>query len=358
MYIFTFKGDNENLVVHCRKSASDSTKECRPFFIFTSRNRKCLLGVPSLDLNVFTKKDAEELIKNGLSNTEITDQEVEKLAVILQFFPLALRQAIAYINEQHEIRNVFGERYEIQNYFKAFDKQKEKLLEYPFHDDFGGYGKTTFITWNVTFDAIKADEENGVNAIRILQILAYLYADRIDSKIFLSLFQNDSTCSARAFLLLEKYSMISKIENSFYQIHRLVQVVVQSKFKGDEEKILEQAIQIIHPLFYESYLEKSSEKWNVVSLKQCTLEKLLHYNSLAIHTKKHKSLDKKFGKYLEEFSDGVYLNATVRDNVDEIKALNLSEKDLKEFIYRNIKDLMRTYSNNLITYFVENDFWD
>lgn len=83
-FFFVYLGDKKNLVVHCRRIASDSTMKHRPYFIFTSRDRKCLPKVPSLDLSVLTTEDAKSLIKNELVNIRSSNSSWQQEFVNVQ----------------------------------------------------------------------------------------------------------------------------------------------------------------------------------------------------------------------------------------------------------------------------------
>lgn len=86
-------------------------------------------------------------------------------------------------------------------------------------------------------DLILADKVSGFNAFKFLQLLPYICADKIDPKIFLPLFENDKERIAEVFRLMEKYSMITKVDKeNFYQTHRLIQAVIKVKYNKDMDE--------------------------------------------------------------------------------------------------------------------------
>lgn len=304
-----------------------------------------------------TKEDARSLIKGGLSKQiNYTTEDVKKLAKTLQYFPLALKQAIAYINDQEERAKVFGQPYKIEKYFNAFKDEKEKLLNYEFADDFSKCDKATFVTLSLALDAIAVvDKTNGPYAIKAIQIIAYLYADKIDSTMLLSLFESDLTKIEDALLLLDKYSMITKIDptSSFYQVHRLVQDVVQIKFKKNEKDNLLQAITIINPELLDKYFKHINLFYN--HIESCTIDQYNHYNTVSSHLQKYDTIRMKYSEFFQIIHNRVLINAALKDDKDKIIALNVPRHDLIKFIEKNIQQMINHRSNQVIKYFIENN---
>lgn len=106
---------DNHFVQYCREKASDST-----YFIFTSRNTKSSTDKFQLPLSVLREGDACNLIKKGLTAKSFTSPDVEELAKVLQYFPLALQKAIEHINKKQEKESESEEGNVIQNYLKEF----------------------------------------------------------------------------------------------------------------------------------------------------------------------------------------------------------------------------------------------
>lgn len=309
-----------------------------------------------LDLDVFSPKDAVQLIENELADLKHTRKDAEDLAESLHYFPLALRQAISYISEQYKLKKLYGGRYNIQDFIENFNEEQHTLLNHEYPDEFGEYGKTTLITWNVTLDAMTKREVDGQKAIAALQIFAYLYADKISPEIFIPLFNNNKDNAARAILLLEKYSMVTKIdeESKFYQIHRLVQAVVRFKFKTFEEQNIKQALKLIDPNIYHEYFEQKRDcrqTYDIVT--NCTMDQLIHYNNLSHYIKKGMEIEVKFKIFFEHLYDRFLFEATITDDVNQLRTLNAPKQNLSEFVHRNIQELMTRHSNKVMKYFVD-----
>jgi hypothetical protein len=84
---------------------------------------------------------------------DLQETEIKQLAKQLQYFPLALRQAISYIKDKKEDFELRGDKFEISDYLKEYENEAEKLLHFESKND--RYTKTTFITWKITIENIK-----------------------------------------------------------------------------------------------------------------------------------------------------------------------------------------------------------
>lgn len=160
----------------------------KPYILVTSRNKKWPQNVKLLELDVFTKEEAIEFIKKSLGNEQIENEEdVIKLAETLQYFPLALQQAVAYIKvKNEELKNV-DSGFSVDDYLKRYEEKTTELLNFQFPEDSDNtYTKTTLTTWKITLDSIK-QIENGDKAIEIMNIIAYFAPDNISIKMFLAL---------------------------------------------------------------------------------------------------------------------------------------------------------------------------
>lgn len=325
-------------------------------------------NVSVIDLNVFSKQEAVKLIENEFTKVNYAQEQkyVEELAKILQYFPLALQQAIAYIKEQHASKRVIGKTYDVQNYLKEFDTKTKVLLEHESDPDiFEAYGKTTFITWNVTFGAIN-NNRNGKNAIKVLQSLAYLYADEIDPKFFVPLF-DDESCAGQSFELLERYCLIKKIDGTdFYQIHRLVQAVVRVKFHSIQKEILEETLQLINPkaleyynsvgfVFNKLFCSCRRDRSYLQYVDNWSHNQTMHMNSLYVYIKDTKDLYDIYGKLFVDINDRGFINAAFKDDIDKMKACNKSKEDFERLIKANFEELIRRECNKVIKYATEND---
>ncbi len=95
-----------------------------PSIILTSRSRNLTTkGAPVLDLQELKEEEAKEFVRKGLELTDSNDiDEIEHLIRKLQCFPLALQEAIAYINTENEFDDY------IENLNKPLTKDERARL--------------------------------------------------------------------------------------------------------------------------------------------------------------------------------------------------------------------------------------
>lgn len=317
---FQLKGEHD-LVVYCHQIASVATKENGPYFLITSRDN--LLNMEStLILSRRFEKDSKELIEKRLQmNLNYTERDVEKLAQMLQHVPMALQQAIDYINEQQLEASISGRRYDIQDYFDKFVIERDGLP-----NDLKNNRETTFVTTSLALKAIGKYEGIGANALKILPYLAYLYVsvDNIDPRMFHSLFANNYSESEKGFRLLAKYSLISNSanESTLFQIHPAVQRSVQIIFKEHEKENLELAMEVIDPTLHQLYVYNEEEYEGC--LDACTPGQLHLYGNLKKYIERDVHLYQKYSRFYDDL-DMLALCETVRkvsikkkkDRVDE-----------------------------------------
>ena len=210
-----------------------------------------------IELNILSEDEAMSLLKGSLNGkVDASDDDLRNLAKKLQYFPLALQQAIAYILQEVKARQNTTEKYTIQEYIQAL-VEKEKAIEqldFKFEDDYGDtYTKTVFTTWEITFDAIKNNKKYGSDAIILLENIAYFAADDIDFDLIKPLISN-SKDMGHATELLKNYSLINESKGvrfdnkKLFNIDRLVQKVVQ--IKNVCRKIYSFRAQILFLIFY------------------------------------------------------------------------------------------------------------
>lgn len=244
LFIFNNAENDNNLkkFLQLCKLRPDASK---PYILITSRNREWEKGIEVINLSELKLKDAIEFVKKGLNiGDESQGREIKALVEKLQCFPLAIQQAIAYIEDQR----VTGE-FSINNYLEKYEKKTKDLLN---SDVFGGidndYAKTTFTTWQITIDRIKNNKEDGELASKILDVIAYLAPENINREMFLSLAEGDEERLKSAVRLLIKYSMVNgEQKQSVLSIHRLVQEVTRLELKEQnrEKDILGKALELI-----------------------------------------------------------------------------------------------------------------
>lgn len=233
-----------------------------PYVLITSRNQEWDRGIEVVNLNELKSEEAIEFVKKGLGiEDESQNEKIKVLVEKLQYFPLAIQQAIAYIEDQR-----VTEEFDIDDYLNEYEKKTEDLLNYEaFRGIDNDYAKTTFTTWKITTNKIASDRENGKLALRILNIISYLAPDRISREIFLGLRVIGEEKLRSTVRLLVKYSMVSSEQNqSVLSVHGLVQEVTRIVLEeqGKSEEVMEETFKLLEARFpyggdeLEDYLKK------------------------------------------------------------------------------------------------------
>ncbi|WP_410543514.1 tetratricopeptide repeat protein [Wolbachia endosymbiont of Aedes albopictus] len=234
----------------------------RPYILITSRNQEWERGIEVINLNELKSEEAIEFVKRGLSiEDESQDKEIKALVEKLQYFPLAIQQAIAYIADQR----ITGE-FDIDDYLNEYEKKTKDLLNYEaFKGIDNDYAKTTFTTWKITIDKIASYRENGELALRILNIISYLAPEKISREVFKGLTGSNEEELRSAVRLLIKYSMVNgEQKQSVLSTHTLVQEVTRIGLEeeGKSEEVMEETFALLRASFpygsnkLEDYLKK------------------------------------------------------------------------------------------------------
>lgn len=213
-----------------------------PYILITSRNKEWDKKIKTIDLDTLSLDDSIKFIKKGLEiEDESQNDQIGNLVKALQYFPLAIQQAIAHIKETQE-------SYDFEGYLEKYrEKTKELINHKVFEWVNNGYTKTTYTVWEVTLDRIIEDKECGQLALDILSTIAYFAPDNIEREMFLSLAGGSQTKLESAINLLVNYSMVNGEEKQSLSIHRLVQEVTRVKLREQqkEEEVLKKALELI-----------------------------------------------------------------------------------------------------------------
>ena len=216
----------------------------KPAILITSRYRNWGNIASVTTLNVLTEEEGKELIKSALNiaaEDQSQDEKIKELTGVLQGLPLALQQAIAYINIQRNVNIQFG----IRDYLELYKAKGLEILNFDFASYSNDpYARTVFTTWQITLDKIRQDRSAGEKALEILNIMAYICPDDIANNFFIPLEQSEKL--AFAIHLLKSYSMISEgSQQDKSTIHRLVQKVTRINLEKNEAAFLETVKKIL-----------------------------------------------------------------------------------------------------------------
>ncbi|WP_143688847.1 tetratricopeptide repeat protein [Wolbachia endosymbiont of Laodelphax striatellus] len=234
----------------------------RPYILITSRNREWERGIEVINLNELKSEEAIEFVKKGLSiEDESQNEKIKALVEKLQHFPLAIQQAISYIEDQK-----FTGEFDIDDYLKEYEKKTKDLLDSKvFRGIDNDYAKTTFTTWKITTDKIASYRENGKLALRVLNIISYLAPEKISREVFSGLTKSSEEELRSAVRLLMKYSMVNgEQKQSVLSTHQLVQEVTRIALaeEGRSEEVMKETFALLRASFpygsdkLEDYLKK------------------------------------------------------------------------------------------------------
>jgi len=248
---YWFNNNKNWLFIYDNADSDDFNKWLEPFFP-QNRNGHILITTrsnffpksKSIDIVVFSEDESVSFLsKRTVKNGEgYSDDLAKKLSERLQYLPLALEQAAAYIVETPSVT--------YQDYINLIDKygidifQKKNFKGNDFY--LVDYFSIINITWKISMDKIAKD-----SAIQMFNMCAYFAPNRIPINIFIrgkdflpeNLKQSITDDFARNEIIrdLTKYSLLScekeesllNEEKRVLYMHRLLQEVVQKSFGTD-----------------------------------------------------------------------------------------------------------------------------
>jgi len=243
-----FDRNEKWLFIYDNADAEDFVQWLQPFFPQT-RKGHILITTRSIvfpkskniGIRVFNEVEAVLFLKrrSGKNDEGYSDESAKELAMHLQFFPLALEQAAAYVEQTPGVT--------FQEYIKRFEQYKIKIFENEENKTYlVDYTSTVAITWKISIDKI-ADEDST----QMFNMCAYFAPDKIPVNMFvrgngalpepLKNSISETIQRDRIITDLTRYSLLScdrsnespASEARELHIHRLVQEVVQSSFRED-----------------------------------------------------------------------------------------------------------------------------
>lgn len=255
--------------------------------------------------------EAQGLLKSKChpGDEEKIGNEALELLEILNYLPLAITQAAAFINENGRSVADYVEM------LKASVSDVNDLLEEDLHD--AGRDKeiqnSVFQTWKISYDHIQKQKPRAAEMLAIMSLL-----DR--QAIPAELLRHDNERKVdfvTAIGMLKAFSLISEEKNQFvFGIHRLVQLSIQrwleirKQLDSWQEKALEVVAKCCPP-------DGSYEKWTSWSKISAHCQTVLGYNIKTRRQLRAKILNS-FGNY--DKAQGRYRDA--EEKVTEAYAIN------------------------------------
>ncbi|XP_077284468.1 uncharacterized protein LOC143910013 [Arctopsyche grandis] len=211
-------------------------------------------AIKSIPLEVFADEEALDFAKKYVESANVED--LNELINTLGKLPLAMKQALGYIEERNRDNDLMGlEKFTVKKYLKMYENQSHMMLQQGQNLSNDVYNKTVATTWIITINTIKENRFYGELALKIFHIMAYLSLENIlVHDMFSDLVEKDEIMW-EAVKLLQKYSIID-LNKGIVNIHRLVQRVTRNHVKNvikEEESILRQALELLNGSGFEDH---------------------------------------------------------------------------------------------------------
>lgn len=258
--------------------------------LVTSRNRvaarditnedDCLISVDRLP-----EPDALSLLRKKLPKDKSSDEDAKELVGLLEYLPLAITQAAAYIS------NGFGRR-TISLYLNLFRSDQVRYLEMAANDirrdsdeldqDFSN---SVLKTWFISFKHIKG---KNPDAAENLCFMSLVFGQGIPMEFLLCRHEVDSHEVEESIGPLIEFSLITEDTSGTFSIHRLVQLSVQHWLHTNDDfarnvEIAVSALSIRFP-----YAQQDT--WRTCELLMPHVDVVLAYNISTPESHVHQSL--------------------------------------------------------------------
>ena len=203
--------------------------------LFTTRDRRAASWLSTgygsaITVELMTPKDAEQLLFTKIPDGISSALERAELVHELDYLPLAITQAAAYISAR--VTRMTVPRYlalyrdDEVSQSRLLDEESGDLRRDP------GVPNSVIRTWQISFDQIK---DKWPSAAELLSLMAMLDRQGIPDFLLHASYPNDLDLEA-ALSPLEEFSLISvERESTRFEIHRLVQLATRKWLERYQE---------------------------------------------------------------------------------------------------------------------------
>ena len=294
--------------------------------LITSRDRSAafaLIGRADhlIDIKPMSRTEARSLIDTKTVGQPGNDQEREELASALEYIPLAITQAMAYIN--------IRQRMTIKRYIELLrrDEQKEtSLLKEGATGDLRRDPEvynSVIRTWQISFDRIR--EQDRVSA-DLLSHMSMFDKQSIPEFLLRMELTDDELNEALETLL--RYAVIHmEVDQSSFSMHRLVQLAIKEWLRT-QGKLERQQVAALRTLA-KSYPAGEYENWSTCSLLEPHAQAALlnHYTSREARILRIKILQKRSWYYEERGNYVIAENMAEQSMSDATEVLGSEHHD-------------------------------
>jgi tetratricopeptide (TPR) repeat protein len=203
--------------------------------LLTTRDRRAALWLSTgyssaIAVHLMTRKDAEQLLFTKIPDGISSAPERAELVRELDYLPLAITQAAAYISAR--VTRMTVPRY--LAHYRNDEVSQSRLLDEESGDlrRDPGVPNSVIRTWQISFNQIK---DKWPSAARLLSLIAMLDRQGIPDFLLHAIYPNDLDLEA-ALSPLEEFSLISVERGSTrFEIHRLVQLATRKWLERYQE---------------------------------------------------------------------------------------------------------------------------
>ena len=202
-------------------------------------------GEACIEVGPFSVEEAQALLRSKARRPidGSDDGATQTLVEVLGRIPLAINQAVAYMN-----RNSM----DVRKYLTALKKDQQNLIDHLSaelydHRRERGYPNSVFRTWRLSFEQIRRQERRAAEG---LSLMAMLDGQQIPQDLIQK--QDEREVEFHMALgTLEGYSLIIRVEQDAWAMHPLVQLSVRDWLAEAEEdgRVAEQAVQLLAERF-------------------------------------------------------------------------------------------------------------
>lgn len=211
-------------------------QSCNGSFLITSRNKNAAVRLTGDYTNVrevcvMNAEEGLQLLHNKLQDMPVRESALDLLSA-LDYMPLAISQATAYINRRTRMTTTV-----YLDEFRASDRNKESLLNFESVDirRDESASNSILITWQMSFDRIRQERPSAAD---LLSLMSFFHPQCIPEDIIQQHKKNHQTvCNDHVddqsfdkdLDLLHAYSLITAVPNSsICGMHSLVQLFTRS----------------------------------------------------------------------------------------------------------------------------------
>ena len=235
-------GVRKSILDFCSDLAANEQRDILPessngSVLITSRSREAAFELVGEDEKILKVKPMSERYALALFRKKLKgeDNEGEVLELLrnLDYMPLAISQAAAYIRQQ-------APRVTVSKYLKDFrrsEKDRASLLNNAVRDRRrdGKASNSVLATWQISFDYIQTDQSS---AARLLSLMSFFDRHGIPEELIMSQYKKDDNIMdfEEDIEVLRNYSLVAlRIENNVFEMHCLVQFATRKWLEQRQE---------------------------------------------------------------------------------------------------------------------------